>query len=543
MTPNNFLPLEPATYAPYKNRWIALARRRIIGVGEDAATAWQAAKSTAPKERPRLYFVDDQGVAHPQPAEFTIWFAHDLLSRVAHIWREGGQQAYLVGGAVRDGLLGRLPPDADLDLLVPAKALVVSRALADTLGAAYYPLDAKRQVGRVVLADQRHLDVAGFRGPSLAADLADRDFTVNAIALDLNPDAPKIFDPLGGQEDLRRKIIRVAGKEAIQHDPVRAMRAVRLAAELGFSIEPETQAQITAAGPALVNISAERLRDELVKLWQVGRPGQALTALARIGLLPHLLPEAQAMIGVAQSYPHYQPVFEHTLAVMDNLAALADLGDARIDFLEPVRMPLREYLDRQLAGNLSRRQLLPAAALWHDTGKPASAKLGSDGRIRFWQHQQISFELARQAMSRYRFSGQAIAFVSTVVKHHMRPLLLAHQPDVTGRAVHRFLVDTGDCAPAIALFALADHLGTYRPGEGQAEWDKLTAVALKLCEAYFAPAVPVLLTGRDIMERLSVSPGPRVGELLRRLREAQAIGQVSTPEEAVAYLQRINDKP
>lgn len=539
MTPDD-LPVEPAVYAPYKNRWIAMARRRVIGVGEDAAAAWQTAKLAGPKERPRLYFVDDQGVAHPQPAGFAIWFEHDLLNRVARIWRESRQEAYLVGGAVRDGLLGHLPAEADLDLLVSEKALAVSRALADTLGAAYYPLDAKRQVGRVVLADQRHLDVAGFRGASLAADLADRDFTVNAIALDLNPDAPKILDPLGGQEDLRRKIIRVASKGAIRRDPVRAMRAVRLAAELGFSIEPETQAQVTAAGPALANVSAERLRDELVKLWQVRRPGQALAALAQAGLLPYLLPEAQAMIGVAQSFPHYQPVFEHTLAVLDNWAQLADLGDPRLDFLEPVKAPLREYLDRQLAGNLSRRQLLSAAALWHDTGKPASAKLGSDGRIRFWQHQQVSLELARQTMSRYRFSGQAIAFVSTVVEHHMRPLLLAHQPDMTGRAVHRFLVDTGDCAPAVALFALADHLGTYRPGQGQAEWEKLAGVALRLCEAYFAPPMPVLLTGREVMALLNLPPGPQVGEFLRRLREAQAMGQVSTPEEAVAYLRAMS---
>lgn len=528
---------DTASYPAYKNRWIALVRNRVVGVGTDQGSAHSAAKQVCPKDRPALYFVDENGHAFMQPDQFNIWFDHDILKKITQIWQRQGQQGYLVGGAVRDGLLGHLPPEADLDLLVPENALAVSRSLANKLGAAYYPVDPKRDVGRIVFTDQRHADIASFRAETLSGDLQDRDFTVNAIALVLDQTSPRLIDPLGGQSDLARKIIRVASKVSIKNDPLRSVRGVRLAAELGFDIETETATLISEGGVRLTEISPERLRDEVLKLLSVKKPGQAIEQLRGLGLLAHILPEALAMVDVAQSYPHYQPVFNHTLAVMDHAAALVRPDDPRLEPLEALKPKLQTYFRTQLAGNLSRASLMPLVGLLHDIGKPATFQQGSDGRIRFWGHPQTGAETAERVLARWRLSGQASQFVLTAIRNHMRSLLLTHQErPVTPRAIHRFLESTGNAAPAIAIFSLVDHLGVYREGDGADEWQKLIEVVRKICEGYFSPKLPVLLTGKEVIRLLNLEPGPHVGELLRKVKEAQAVGEISSTEEAIEFV-------
>ncbi len=533
----------PANLTPYKNRWVALVRARPVGVGANAAEAYRAAKRTCPKDIPRMVFVDENGLAHRQPARFNLWFQHNLLKQVLAVWPAGWGAVYLVGGAVRDGLLGALAPEADLDLLVPRHALKIARQLADTLGAACFPLDAGRDVGRVIFPDRRYLDIASFRGDTLSADLSARDFTINAMALRLDADNPQLIDPTHGYDDLDTRLIRVASETAINNDPLRILRGVRLAAALDFTIDPQTQRRMRAAAPGLARVSPERVRDELLKLLQGSRPGGAINQLRRPGALACILPEAVAMEGVAQSAPHYRPVFEHTMTVLNGWAAIFPFDTPDLAPLAPVLELLRVYFAEELAGNLKRSALMPMIALLHDIGKPATARQGSDGRIRFWRHPQEGAATAQQIMERLHFSVQAIRFVKTAVLHHMRPLLLVNQPVVSKRAIHRFLRDTGNAAPAIAVFSLIDHLGIYPPGEGDAVWTRLLQVVLRICRAYFNPGPVPLLTGTEVMAHLDLSPGPQIGRLLARLNEAQAIGQVSTPAEAIAFLQTVQAGP
>ena len=178
-------------YAPYKNRWLVLLNKRVIGVGRHAHQALRAAQTHWPKTKQlQLIYVDDLGLATMQPQNFDIWFQSKLLRQVTKVLQKQNQPAYLVGGAVRDGLLGQPKANADLDLVVPTGGCKVAKTLADKLRAAYYPIDAKRDVGRVVFADKNHIDIAAYRGGSLAEDLRLRDFTVNAIALALSLDDP-----------------------------------------------------------------------------------------------------------------------------------------------------------------------------------------------------------------------------------------------------------------------------------------------------------------------------------------------------------------
>ncbi len=512
-------------------------RGQVAGVGKTANKAWRAAKLNRSKDRPSLLFVDETGMATAQPPDFDPWFENNLLKKITQILHRRGQEAWLVGGAVRDALLGDARADSgDLDLVVPANALRVAKTLADELGAAYYPVDAGRDVGRVVLPNQFHVDIASWRGNSLAEDLRARDFTINAMALSLNPTAPRLIDPLNGQRDLQQKQLRVVSDNAIKTDPLRGVRGVRQSFELGLAIETQTKDLIRAHAAAITQVSPERLRDEMMKLMQVNRPGAAIDALHRLGLLAHILPQTLPMIGVEQSPPHHLPVFQHTLLVMNNWPLLAPLDDPRLAPLAPVKNALQDYFQTQLTGNLSRASLMPLAALLHDIGKPATFKRAKDGRIRFFGHPQAGAKITRQILNNWRFSGQAKGFVTSIVKYHIRPLLLAHQNSVSKRALYRLVEAAGNAAPALAVFSLLDHLATWPAGKGQTEWELLLGVALRLCQIYFAPKLPALLTGKDIIQTLHIPPGPEIGRLLKKVKEAQAVGEVSTREEALALV-------
>ncbi len=460
---------------------------------------------------------------------------HDLLKKIITVWQQTGQEAYLVGGAVRDALLGRLARNSDLDLLVPRDALTVSRRLANALGAAFYPVDPVRGVGRVVFPDRRYLDIADFRAPTLEGDLRDRDFTINAIAFNLNPNRPQLIDPTGGQADLQAKIIRVTGSEAIRNDPLRAVRGVRLAQTLGFQIEPDTGAKISAAAAGLKRISAERLRDELLKCWRAPAPGAATDMLREYGLLAEILPEVLPMVGVAQSPPHHLPVWEHSLRVMDNCRSLAAAGAAAWDAFQP---QLDAYFQTELPGVLTRAELMPVAALLHDAGKPHTRSVDADGRIRFFNHERVSAEIAGTVLRRLRFSDAARKFVMTVVRHHMRPLLLANESAVSARAIHRFLVAAGDAAPAIAVFSLCDYRATVQQAQPDERLSRGMAVVQRILARYFSPKPPRLLSGAEVIAALGISEGREVGEWLRRLDEAQAVGEISTKADALAFLRR-----
>jgi tRNA nucleotidyltransferase/poly(A) polymerase len=469
----------------------------------------------------------------------TLYKTTPPLANIAGLLRRQGCDAYLVGGAVRDALLGRANL-ADLDFVTLNDGLETARQVANELGGAFYPLDSARGTGRVILPALT-LDFATCRGPTLTADLQDRDFTINAMALSL-ADPPHLIDPFHGQADLQAGVIRPVTPASFLNDPMRVLRAIRQAVQFDFTLTPTSERLLPQAAPGLAAVSPERQRDELLKLLNTPTPGQGVQLLRRLEVLPHLLPEVAAMAGVKQGPPHHLDVFDHTAAALNAWARLAATG---LPALWPEEWPhLELYLDTPLAGGLSVRQLMPLALLWHDTGKPLTRTVDA-GRVRFLGHEIESARLASQIMQRLRFSNQAVDFVGKVITHHMRPLLLAQAGSAGRRAVYRFFRATAapvaSAGPATTLHTLADHQATYHPGSGGPEWEALLKLAHQLVHTFFheydqmvAPAP--LLSGRDLI-RLGVSQGPMIGRLLDRLKESQATGQVSTYAEAVAYVQ------
>jgi hypothetical protein len=476
--------------------------------------------------------------------------------------------AYVVGGSVRDRLLGR--ESYDLDVVVPSGAAALARRLANRFGGDYYLLDEERDTGRAILyleaGQALMVDVARFRAADLGADLADRDFTINAMAADVRT-PEQVIDPFGGRQDVRAGIIRPVSEGSIRHDPVRALRAVRQARELGFSLAAETEALLTRDGPAVIAVSAERIRDELAKLLALPDSAWGLGVLDRLGLLAVILPELEPLRGVAQPPPHHLDVLSHSLAAVGALETILGLlagrgpalegeGEWReaeayaLERLGPFAGRLGAHVDGPLGGGRPRLVTLKLAVLLHDAGKPGASSVGPGDRIRFLGHERAGAELARRAVRRLHLNNVEVQLAETVVRHHMRPLLLAGQESVSSRAVYRFFRDTGPAGVDVLLHALADRRAMApsgnRDGAGEApavgaDWRRLVGLAARMLGDFWERreervSPPRLVSGGDLLRQFGLEPGPFLGELLEAVREAQVSGEVRTREQALALV-------
>lgn len=490
------------------------------------------------------------------------------LNELLSVFRQDQPVVYVVGGIVRDLLLGRQPSHYDLDLVVEHDALAAARRVADRVGWAYYPMDETRDVARLVFTTGTSAplvcDVAGMRGGSIEADLMARDFTVNAMALAYAKQAPPtLIDTTGGQADLERKLVRSVTPMSLAEDSVRILRGARLAVQLGFRLDSATATQMERLGSSLRFAGAERVRDELWKLLASGDPAQAVDLLHSLGVLVHVLPEVTTTTAIAQSYPHYQDVYRHTLATVRYAFALRQwiMGETTLhtpasDALEAAlgrwRFRLRHHLATSLVVGRSHGDWLIWNALLHDVGKPYTRSEEPDSRypgsmrIRFLHHEERGAELAAARLTNLRFSRHEIELATAVIRGHMRPHLLhaafPEQP-VSRRAAYRFFRDIGGkpfghrAGIDTILLALADYQAIY-PASPPPDWAAYLdhigdLLAFTFDTPTAAPTAKPLLDGRALMHHFDLPPGPQLGDLLEYLREAQAAGDVSTTDEAL----------
>jgi putative nucleotidyltransferase with HDIG domain len=447
--------------------------------------------------------------------------------------------AWLVGGAVRDALLGR--PVADLDLALPSGSVATARRLADRLDGAFVPLGEAHGTARVVVRQPiaAVLDLTDFRGPSLEADLRGRDVTIDALAVTVGAlvrGSATVVDPTGGLADLAGRRLRACGATAFADDAVRVLRLLRLAAELGFAIEPETERWARAAVPGLAGVSAERIRDELTRIWRESASARPVRRADDWGVVAAILPESGPMRTATQSAPHRFTVWEHSLRALEALEALM----REPSLLAPHDSRVVAYLAEPLGGALTRREVLKVATLLHDVGKPETRSVDPDGRVRFSGHDRLGAERAGAIAERWRWPGRAGQMLEHLVRQHLRPMHLAMVPEVTRRARYRFFRDLGEEVPGLICLTIADAAGTdgrppsavYRGGTRALLESLLSGEADAAREA----ATPPLLRGEDVMDAFGLDPGPEVGRLLARTREAQALGQVRTRAEALDWL-------
>jgi putative nucleotidyltransferase with HDIG domain len=462
----------------------------------------------------------------------------DILPKVISFLADQNTDAYFVGGLVRDELLGRTAK-RDIDLAIDGDAAGLARAFADMHGGAFYLMDEEHNVARVILGDT-YIDFAQLRG-DLRSDLATRDFTINAMARQLGSN--ELIDPFHGQKHLRAKQICSVSDAVFQNDPVRLLRAVRLAGELDLTIGVHTETLIRRDARLLAFASMERARDEFCKILALSNPVALLRRMDELGLYGALLPEVTALKGVAQSLPHTYDAFDHTLRALEELEAIQAHGYAEIANGEFIS-ELQSHFAQVVSADRSRGMLLRLAMLLHDIGKAVTRSIDNDGDIHFYEHEAQGATMSGEIMRRLRFSNDEIEIVTRVVMYHLRPMQLAREPRVSNRAAYRFFRDTGDAGLDTCALAPADQRGRASPHMDKQADAQLRTVLATLLNRYFHAreaiiAPPTLIDGRTLMHELDIEPGPRVGELLEAIREAQAEGEVKSREDALAWARKI----
>lgn len=538
---------------PYAARWIALVAGRVAGFGRTPSAARQMASSNRPKERSQIGFV----VPGSEGELLTELPLDPLLATLRPLLASSVEPVYLVGGAVRDALLG-MPGRHDLDFATCGDAVQLGRLVADALGGAFYILDSDRGTARVIL-EKAVLDFARFRAETLLADLRARDFTINSIALPVDSDAiDAIIDPLGGQDDLAAGVVRATGPTALEDDPVRGLRAVRQAAELDAQITPQTLRLIREASRKLASVSAERVRDEFCRLLVAPDPANSIGWLDELGLLETILPELTATKGITQSLPHRLDVFAHTLAVLEQLDSLLNVIMLPNPPEESLPVPIQgevasfaqqlsAHVGRPTAGNRNGRMLLSLGALLHDVGKAHTRSVDADGTIRFHQHEQHGAEMARNRARAMALSSSEARQVAVIVQGHMRPAWLGRsspEGEPSRRSIYRFFRDTGSNGLDICLLSLAEGLVTRSDPEEEG-WTRRSKSIITLLDHFLNRRMetitpPLLLTGSELMAALDLTEGPEVGELLQLIQEAQAAGEVSTTDGAVTLAREVH---
>jgi poly(A) polymerase len=452
-----------------------------------------------------------------------------------------GTEAWLVGGAVRDHLLGR--DTDDLDVALASDRRTAARAVARATGGAAFELSGAFGAWRVVGPAQAwHVDLVTLHEEGIEADLAQRDFTINAMAEPLA--GGELLDPHGGRTDLAARRLRMVSPEALAQDPLRTLRAVRQAVELGLEIEPETLAAVSAHAPALDRVAPERIFGELKRV--VGaRPADVRRGLALMdehGITAAVLPELLPLRGIDQSVYHHADVHEHTLQALDALIAIEQ--DPAAAGLGELAEPVRAWLAQPLSDELTRGGALRWAALLHDVAKPHTRVELEGGRVGFPGHDSEGADIARAVLRRLRSSERLVDYAAALIRHHLRLGFLVHERPLDRRAVWRYLRATAPHTVDVTLLTVADRLAT-RGRNAEPAIAAHLEVAREMLAAAFAEHAAgrraPLVRGDELARELGIAPGPGLGELLAALEEDRYAGEIATREDALRRARELVD--
>jgi poly(A) polymerase len=441
------------------------------------------------------------------------------------------QRAWLVGGALRDRLLGR--PTPDLDVVIDGDVRRAARSMGRAAGGASFELSDQFGAWRVVARDRSwQVDFVPLQGGSLEADLAARDLTVNAMAQPLA--GGELVDPHGGRRDLRERRLRMVAAAAFVSDPLRALRVVRLATELDFEVDPATAQAARGQVARLAEVAAERVFAELRRVVGADAALRGLALADELGIVDVVLPELTAQRGVEQSRYHHRDVHGHTLEVLQAVIELQrDPASAVGDELAE---PVGRLLGETLADELTRGDALRFGALLHDAAKPATQTRLPDGRIGFPGHDVEGAALAREALTRLKASERLRAHVAALTRHHLRLGFLVHDMPLDRRAIYRYLLACEPVEADVTLLSVADRLATRGRKADEAIERHLELARQVLAEALARRAagqVAPLVRGDELAAELAIAPGPELGRLLAAIAEARFAGEVSTREQAL----------
>lgn len=440
-------------------------------------------------------------------------------------------EIFLVGGYIRDLLLNRECFDRDY-AVIGESAIELAKKAAETFNGHFVLLDEELDIARVVMPDKKNtLDFAGCINQNIDDDLKRRDYTINAIAFRMDGTASGLIDPANGIDDIKNNIIRALSEENLVDDPLRLLRAYRLASQLGFKIDTKTLELITNHKEKINNVSVERINAELIKLFEGKHAAYNINLMKESEFLYDILPELAVQENVPPNLHHHLKLIDHSIEVVRQIEInIPDMPEW-----------LQEKLQQEKVPNVKIVSLLKFAGLLHDLGKPSTWQIDEEGRHRFIKHEEIGSEQAVDLLKRLKFSKTSLKYITGLIKFHLYPSqLIKNRDELSEKAILRMFRKIGEETPEEILLAMADRLSA----RGVEITDDIVNNNIKglfwLLEEYknSIEKVPItrFLNGNDIMEMLGLQKGPVIGKIMKALEEAQISGDINTKEEAIGFV-------
>ncbi len=459
---------------------------------------------------------------------------------VAEALAQSGE-AWIVGGALREALAGR--EVVDLDLAVGADEEAVARRIADAAGGFAFELSAEFGSWRALAPDRSwHVDVTRLRGDRIEADLEQRDFTVNAIAVPAaDPDAAPI-DPFDGAADVEARVLRAVSERSFDDDPLRLLRAARIGAELGFELEPDTVQLARRSAGRAGEPAGERQLAELRLLIAGPEPLRGLELLDELGATEGVLPELAALRGVEQNPNHHLDVHGHTIEVLANVLEIERDLDR---FAGEAAPAVAELLAEPLADGFTRGAALRFGAIVHDVGKPATRQDRGGGWASFIGHDREGAAMVRELGARLKASRALSRHLELLTLHHLHLGFMAAERSLSRRRLYEYLRLTQPVAADVTLLTVADRLSAR--GGGPTATPEMIEAHLELARGVLpeaiawhrngAPRAP--LRGDELAAAIGIEPGPELGRLLAEVEAAVFAGEVESAEQAIEYANRL----
>ncbi|HEY2636571.1 MAG TPA: HD domain-containing protein [Solirubrobacteraceae bacterium] len=474
--------------------------------------------------------------------------AWPAAAELGEIFARHGHQLAIVGGSVRDVFLRRR--SADLDLTTdarPERVMEITEKWADSTwpaGLAFGTVGLRKGPATIEITTYRSEEYdPGSRKPAVAfgrtleGDLARRDFTINAMARPLAArDTTSLVDPFGGAADLAGARLRMVSAAALDADPLRTLRAARLACELALEIEPATAAAVRERAPALAGVAVERVFAELRRIVLAPYPVRGVRLAEELGVAAVVLPELGRMEGVGQGIYHHLDVHDHTLAVLEAVVALQADPEA---VLGPATAATDAHLRAEVGDGFDGWGALRLAALLHDAAKPDTRTVFPGDRVGFPGHDVQGADLVLSILRRLRTSARLGAHVAALTQHHLRLGFLVHETPLDRRALDAYFRATEPVGVDVTVLTVADRLATRgrKADEAIARHLALAREVLAVAPEWEAARrAPPLVRGDKVARALGIAKGPRLGAALEELRTAHFAGEVSTPEEALEHL-------
>lgn len=477
---------------------------------------------------------------------------YDLFSSLFEVALEEDCQLYLVGGLIRDLLLGHSSKDLDF---VTTRASHLVGSLAKRTGCRAVLIDQRFGTIRLIPATKSDnsnefylLDISPMRGSSIEEDLRRRDFTVNAMAIDisawLTTGIFELFDPLGGLSDLRANRLRVCAPDSFVDDPLRILRAYRLVSRYGLTLDSQARKRMAELRYSLKSVAVERIRDEIALILSGVNSASILRMLNEDSLLGELFPQSGPIQSLRQNDYHHQDVWQHSISALEALEFFLLRPQ---ELLGRYSQEATAVLAQRIAGERTRQTMLKFAALLQNIGKSRCRSLNNNDAIHFDGHQAAGARMAGALCARLRFSNKEIDFVSQIVRQHLRPIHLLNQAETSQKALARFFRLGPELFWPLLLLLGSNHMAARGPKSPNGTIRPLRQCIRGWLDFYYEQLKPremepPLLNGRQLMEYFHLSPGPIVGKLLHNLADLQWEGRITSREEALEHATQLLEK-